>query len=558
MGIIEFITAAMPILSVLIFLVILRLPATTAMPLSYIVTVILAYVVWKVPLLHISAATLEGLFITITVLWIIFGAILLLNTLTYSGAMDVIRNGFITITPDMRIQVIIVAWLFEAFIEGAAGFGTPAAIAAPLLLALGFPPLAAVVIALIANSSPVPFAAVGTPMQVGVAQGLMQGGNVAPEVGTVLTEKGIDFGQFLQNIGAQVARIDVLVGTFIPLILVLILTRFFGKNKSWGEGFEVAGFAIFAGLSYTIPALLVASFIGVEFPTLLGALVGLALVVTAAKKGFLLPKEPWRSVIKEETVNEREQKENERDAERGSGHISLLLAWTPYLLIALILVLTRLIRPLKDWLTSITIIWKDILGTKVSSSFSPLYSPGAVFILVVLITVFIHKMDGEKVRKALSESGKAMIGTSIALGASIPMVRIFINSAVNLAGLESMPIELAELASKAFGGTWPLAAPFIGTLGAFIAGSATFSNMMFTLFQFSVAEVNGFSHVLIIALQVLGAAAGNMICVSNVVAAAAVVGLLGKEGTIIRFTLGPNMFYVIASGIIGLLITYFL
>ncbi|RYA82904.1 L-lactate permease, partial [Enterobacter cloacae complex sp. 4DZ1-17B1] len=138
----------------------------------------------------------------------IFGAILLLNTLTKSGAMDTIRSGFLGITRDRRVQVIIIAWLFAAFIEGAAGFGTPAAIGAPLLVALGFPPLAAVVVALVADSSPVSFGAVGTPILVGVDQGLREGSTVAERVQHVIGTT--DLSSFLQTLAKQAVSFDII------------------------------------------------------------------------------------------------------------------------------------------------------------------------------------------------------------------------------------------------------------------------------------------------------------------------------------------------------------
>ena len=551
MTFLQFFTAATPILSVFLFLVLLRLPATKAMPYSLLLTAVLAYFIWKMPLQYIFASGVEGLFITITILWIIFGAILLLNTLTYGGAMETIRQAFIHINPDMRVQIIIVAWMFEAFIEGAAGFGTPAAIGAPLLVALGFPPLAAVMVALVGNSSPVSFAAVGTPMLVGMGKGLQEGGTVAPMLQNYLDQTGISFDLFINRVGIVAQILDVAIGTFIPLIMVIMVTRFFGKNKSIKEGLEIWKFAIFAGLMYTVPALIIVRFIGPEFPTLLGGLIGLAIVVPAAKAKFLLPKgEPYRD-IEVNTSRSVEKSETPR--------ISLVRAWIPYILVAVILVMTRLeFLPFKNFLSGLQIKYEGILGTNISTDWAPFYSPGFIFLLVVCMTFFIHHLNKTMISSALKDASKTLFGTAIALGTAVPMVRIFINSASNIAGLDSMPLELANLASNFFGSVWTFVAPFIGTLGAFIAGSATFSNMMFAMFQYSVSIQNYFPPELVLALQALGSNAGNMICVSNVVAASAVVGMLGKEGNIIRLTLIPNLFFVIGVGIVGTIIGWLL
>jgi lactate permease len=530
--------ALTPILAVFILLVLLRLPATTAMPGSLLLTAVVAFFVWKIPVIQIVAASMEGLIIALSIIWIVFGAILLLNTLRNSGAIDAIRAGFMGISMDRRVQLIIIAWLFGAFIEGAAGFGTPAAIGAPLLVALGFPPLSAVTMALIADSSPVSFGAVGTPIIVGVDQGLRQGPAVAEQVAASIGSQSM--GEYLQAVTQSAVMIDLFVGTLIPLILVMMLTRFFGENHSWKEGLSLWKFALFAGFSFTVPAFIVATFLGPEFPSIIGGLVGLSVVIPAAKRGFLLPDKPWDF----NHVNQTNLKPHHS--------LSLGLAWIPYLLVAILLVLTRLdFLPIKGWLRSVKIGWQEILGTEISTSFEPLYLPGTIFIVVILVTIFLHKMTLKAVKDTMMDSLKTMVGTVIALGTAVPMVRIFINSGINGSDLLSMPMELATLVANAVGDAWPLVAPFIGALGSFISGSATFSNMMFSLFQFSVADQLQMNEQLVLSLQVLGANAGNMICVLNVVAAASVVGMVGKEGTIIRMTMGPMLFYAIASGVLG-------
>ncbi|MFE8699219.1 L-lactate permease [Cytobacillus sp. FJAT-54145] len=550
MNFFQLLTALTPILAVFLFLVVLRLPSSKAMPISFLTTAFLAIFVWKMDIIRVTAATIEGLIIAISILWIVFGAILLLNTLSLSGAMNSIRNGFTTISPDKRIQAIIIAWLFGSFIEGAAGFGTPAAIAAPILVALGFPPLAAVVTALVADSSAVTFGAVGTPILVGIGQGLQEGAALAPQVSEFIGPRTLE--ALLKETAETAVTIDLFIGTFIPLIIVMILTKFFGKNKSWKEGLEVWKFALVAGLAFTVPAYIAAHLLGPDFPSLIGGLFGLFIMVPIAKKGWLVPKTTWDFDHHVETpvLDEKQVPEKE---------MSLIRAWVPYILVAILLVLTRLkVLPLKEWLQSIKVGMTDILGTGISSKFEPLYLPGTIFILVVLITIYVHKMNNESIKRTFTSSILTLGGSAIALGTAVPMVRIFINSGVNEAELLSMPMELASLISIAVGGAWPLVSPLIGALGSFISGSATFSNMMFSLFQFSVAEQIGVNPVTILSSQVLGANAGNMVCVLNVVAAASVVGLVGKEGTIIRFTLGPMLFYVLMSGLLTFIVTYFI
>ena len=156
-----------PIILAGILLIGFRLPAKYAMPITFILTFLIAYCFWGMSFNRILASSFQGLIITSSILWIIFGAIFLLNTLKHSGAINTINHGFSSISKDRRIQVILIAWLFGCFIEGASGFGTPAAVAAPLMVAVGFPPLSAVVFGMMIQSTPVSFGAVGTPMLVG-------------------------------------------------------------------------------------------------------------------------------------------------------------------------------------------------------------------------------------------------------------------------------------------------------------------------------------------------------------------------------------------------------
>lgn len=540
--------ALMPLLAVFGLLVVLRLPARTAMPLGLMLTSLGAAWVWQVPWVRIAAAVMEGLFAAASILWIVFGAILLLKVLTLGGAIDAIRNSFRNISPDRRVQAIIIAWLFGAFIEGAAGFGTPAALAAPLLVAIGFPLLPAVVVALVADSAPVSFGAVGTPINIGMGQGLSRGGVAAPEVAEGLAGGSLE--QFLQQVTVSAVRMDLFIGTLIPLILCLLLTRSFGKRRSWREGFALWKFALFAGLAYEVPALLAAILLGPEFPSLIGGLVGLAIVIPAARRGFLLPASHWDDFA-EHLERDRSQPETGFRSTRFVPGV--FRAWVPYLLVALLLVATRVeALPLKTWLQGVRLSWSDIFGTGISATIEPLYLPGAVFVLVVFGTFRLFRLKGADLASTFRQTATTLLPSVMALGAAVPMVRIFTNSDVNGAALRSMPIELADQAADALGGLWPIAAPLIGALGSFVSGSATFSNLMFSLFQFSAATQAGVEPEVVLAAQLLGANAGNMICVLNVVAAVSVVGLAGREGTVIRHTLTPMLFFVTMAGILAL------
>jgi lactate permease len=405
---------------------------------------------------------------------------------------------------------------------------------------------------MIIQSTPVSFGAVGTPILVGVNKGLAGDESVQ----TAVREMGFEQWEgFLAFVGFKVALVHAIVGTLIPLLLVVFMTRFFGKNKSAREGLAVAPFALFASVALTVPYVLVARFLGPEFPSLLGALIGLAIVVPVARRGWLVPKgEPWEFPPRAEW-EAGWMGGVEIDLKSGQAgeppKIGVFAAWLPYLLLAGLLVLTRLeALPLKAWLRSIQFKW-DVFGTGIFVDETPLYVPGTVFIVVSLIAVALHRMNGPGVGAAWGESLKTTAKASVALVFTVPMVQVFLNTDGGLAGYDKMPIALANGVAALAGGAYPLLAPALGGFGAFVAGSNTISNMMFSLFQFEVAVKIGFDATWMVALQAVGGAAGNVICVHNVVAASAVVGLSGREGDVIRKTLLVFVYYALAAGVIG-------
>ncbi|MCK0106569.1 MAG: L-lactate permease [Marinobacter sp.] len=541
-----------PILLAGILLLGLRWPARTAMPVVFLATAVLGYTAWDMTLNRIFASTLQGLVITIGVLWIIFGAILLLNTLKHSGAIATIRSGFTNITPDRRIQAIIIVWLFGSFIEGASGFGTPAAIVAPLLVAVGFPAMAAVMLGMMVQSTPVSFGAVGTPIIVGVTTGLDEA-----TISGQLEAAGSSWEAYLQLITSEVAITHAIAGVIMPLLMAVMMTRFFGQNKSWKEGLEVLPFALFAGVAFVVPYAITGILMGPEFPSLLGGLIGLAIVTFAARKGFLIPKKTWDFAEREdwpaEWVGKLEMKLEDIAAHPMSG----FRAWLPYVLMGAILVISRTVAPVKDFFVSIGVSFSNILGEAgVSAGVQPLYLPGGILVMVVIATFFIHRMSTRAMGEALKESGGVLLSAGFVLLFTIPMVRIMINSGVNLADLPSMPLAMATWVADSVGGIYPFLAPTVGALGAFLAGSNTVSNMMFSQFQFGVAQGLGLSTALMVAVQAVGAAAGNMIAIHNVVAASATVGLLGREGQTLRKTIRPTIYYLVMTGVVALVAAY--
>jgi lactate permease len=252
--------------------------------------------------------------------------------------------------------------------------------------------------------------------------------------------------------------------------------------------------------------------------------------------------------------------QDEPEPVRDNVSITILHALVPYGIVVFLLIVTRTIEPVNSLLRSpaLTLSWPDVFGTGINASSQPFYLPGFVLMVTSICTYFLHGMRSSPgaYKTAWARSAKTSLAAGTALIFAVPMVQVFINSGLT-SEFPSMPLVLAEGISSLTGKLWPLFSPTIGALGAFIAGSNTLSNMMFSLFQFATAADIGLGlhgAAVVVALQAVGGAAGNMICVHNVVAASATVGLVGREGDLIRKALIPMIYYVLAAGMLGMAI----
>ena len=240
------------------------------------------------------------------------------------------------------------------------------------MVAIGFPALAAVIFGMMIQSTQSLFGAVGTPLIVGVQSGLDKTNLIES-----LSQKGLEWDSFFKVIVSEVAIIHAICGTFMPIFLVLIMTRFFGKNKSWTEGLSIFPFTIFASLSFTIPYLITGIFLGPEFPSILGGLFGLFIVTIAVKKRFLIPQDSWNFLPKSNWPKSWLGNINISANDHKKKKISTILAWLPYILLAILLVLSRTIETFRTFLQSINISFSNILNEeKINASLQILYFQG--------------------------------------------------------------------------------------------------------------------------------------------------------------------------------------
>lgn len=501
------------------------MPSHRALPLSALVLYCILLLVFKQPANATHAAVIEGLLVAWTPILIIGGAIFLFRAMELSGALEIIRRWLNRISNNPIAQLMIVGWAFQFLIEGASGFGTPAALAGPVLVGLGFPAVRVAILCLILNSVPVSFGAVGTPTWFG------------------LSEIGLSHEQLLL-VGRKSAWLNSVAALcIVPFALLMVVDK-----KAIVHN---AVFIVLSILSCTVSYIALAQ-VSYEFPSLLGGGIGMVLTVLLAYFGIGL-----RS---DSTTNGRE-------AASQSSAVSfwqLLKASFPLWATVLVLIVTRLpamgIKPLLQLSqpslsfqlgslgefsvsAALVLSLKGILGTEQSWSHSLLYVPSLLpFVLVGLLTLRVQGRGSAK--QVLSQTCQQMKKPFVALLGALLFVKLMMmggdNSAVTLIGKH-----LASLA----GSQWSFFAAYLGGLGSFFSGSATISNLTFAAIQDSIAQQLALNRTTILALQSVGGAMGNMVSINNIVAVSSVLALSGKEGYILKRTALAMLVYGLVVGL---------
>lgn len=535
--------AFLPIVLILVMMIGLRKSSALSLGSALILSIVIALWFWKMDFTAVSAYVLFGFLKAFDILVIVFGAILILNTLKYSGGMNAINKGFDSLSRDRRIQVVIIGWAFGAFIEGASGFGTPVALATPLMAGLGFPPLAAAMSALTMNSTPGSFGAVGTPTNA-----------IQQSIGNLIVENGGNVAQFMHDVTVDTAILHAIPGLTVPLLTLFMMVKFFGKNKSFKDALPAVPFALWGAIVFDVPFYLLAKYAGFEIPSLVGGLICLGILVLSAKIGFLVPKQVWDFPSREMWPSEWSGKEGKASG-LNTKPMGLFWAWLPYLLISLILVVTRIEGfGIKSVLNSLKITFPSIFGIDGTSySFAYAYLPGIIpFMLVSILVIFLHKMNTEDVKNAWSSTFKMVSVAVVPLCAGVAMVQLMLHTDNNPIGLQGMTKIMAEFFADIAGNAYILVSPIIGALGGFFSGSNTVSNILFSGLQFESASLLNLSPSVIVALQNIGGAAGHIICINGIVAACATVGLIGKgEQRLLVYNLLPCIIYCVIATIVA-------
>lgn len=501
-----FILALIPIVWLIVSLGVLKMPAYKACTAALGVVLVIAIIFWEMPAANAFTAALEGAIMAIwPIALIIIAAIFTYNLALHTKSMDTIKNMLSGITTDRRIQVLILAWGFGGFLEAVAGYGTAVAIPASILAALGFDPLFAAVICLIANTVPTAFGAIGTP------------------VISLAKVANIDVNVLSYYVSMQL----VLFIVVIPLVLILITTKSLKGLKG------VVGISLASGLSFAIPEVLAAKFMGAELPALLGSVCSMAVTIIIAKRMNT------KANIQDSKITS--------EIAATSTKISFkegILAWVPYILVFVFIILSSqlvpfIYKPLSHVKSSITVYTGA--GAK-PYELKWLVTPGTLIIIATVIGGLIQGAKLKEIVLVFFRTCKQLTKSTITVIAIVAMAKVMDYS--------GMIKQLAEMLVKTTGSFYPMVSGLIGALGTFLTGSDTSSNVLFGSLQTEVARSINVDPAWLAAANTSGATAGKMISPQSIAVATAATGLAGCEGKILNKTIKFCAGYVILLGIL--------
>jgi len=477
--------AGLPLLVVLIAMLGLRWSAARAGAVGLTLGLMVAYLAFgfgvrTLPQLGALAATggvlLEAVFIAATILWIVFPALCIHELQLRTGAIDVLRDAMTRLSGDPRILALLVAWFFVLFVEGAAGFGTSVALAAPFLVAAGFGRVEAVAIALIGHAAGVSFGAVGTPVLAQMAITEFTG----------------------RELAAATVAYHSLAGPLLPLVVMLLVTRTLPRARRAGWG--AWGWTLLAAAAFLVPHHVLATYVGPELPTLAGSLLGGLAFVGVLR----IASGNGRARRARASVEASQSAPTDGPPARPVRPVALATAGAPYLVLVATVLATRLLPQLQDALQR-----------------APRHQP----------------------LRAARDAAVRLVPVTLALIAMLSLSRLMLHA--------GMIEALADAVAADAGQAWPYVAPFVGLLGTFVTGSATTSNILFTDFQLAAARGLGLSPTAMLGAQGFGAAVGNIVCPHNLIAAGATVGLVGREGDVLKRTLWAALLYASLGGLLA-------
>ena len=483
--------------------------------LTLLVAIVIAILFFKMPFQFAAFSTVHGMVYGVMPIgWIILTSVFLYKMTVKTGHFDIIRDSITSLTDDRRIQALIIAFSFGAFLEGAAGFGAPVAITASLLVGLGFKPLYAAGVCLIANTAPVAFGAVGAPVT--AMDGLTTYANGSPIAAA--------------EIAAMIGRQLPLVSIFIPFYLVLIMAGFKKTLEVWPA-------LLVSGGSFAIAQFISSNYMGEQLPDILSSLVSLVSMVILLQ--FWKPKTTWRFA---------DEKEVDANAVQPKHSLKeVLVAWSPFVVLTFIIFIWTM-KSSKAFFKTIALnpkvpfihnnIVSSVSGKEIAAVFKLdlVGSIGTAILVAALISKFIIKISWKDAAitfgKTFNEVKIALLTIAFVVGFAYVM---------NASGMSNT----LGYALAATGAAFKVLSPALGWIGVFITGSDTSANLLFAKLQQVTASQVGMDPLLAVAANASGGVVGKMISPQSIAVAAAAVGLVGKEPDLLKFTVKHSFILLI-------------
>ena len=491
-----FAIAMIPVLWLIVSLGVLKMPAHKTCSFTVILTLAIAIICWRMKFIDGITATVEGMAIALwPILLVIVAALFTYNLAVETKTMDVIKKMLSSITTDKRIQVLILAWGFGGFLEAVAGYGTAVAIPASILASLGFNPLFAAVICLLANTVTTAFGALGIP------------------VTTLATVTGLEVVHLSYVTSIQLAGFIVL----IPFLLVILTEKSIKALKG------VVGITLISGITFAAPQVFIAKYLGADLPALVASICSMACTILMAK------------AMNKEKVETKEDKIGLKEG---------VLAWLPYILLCgLILIASPLVPSINSLLakasSNIHIYTGDATST---TAFSWINTPGMMILIATFIAGLIQKLKFTYMLDVLKRTVIQLKTSFITIMSIVAISKIMSHSGMT----SSISFGLCAIT----GSFYPLIAPLLGAIGTFVTGSDTSANILFGALQTEAAKSLSIDPYWIAAANTAGATAGKMISPQSIAIATSATGLIGSEGKILSTTVKYCLGYVIILGLI--------
>lgn len=493
MDVVQTLLAIIPIVWLILSLGVFKMRGDLACLIGLGITIVLSIISFNFPILNSMTAALEGITMAVwPIVYVIVSAVFIYNVSKESGGMDTIMNMLTSISTDLRVLVLLLAWGLGGFLEAVAGFGTAVAIPASILAVLGMSPVKAAVICLIANTTPTAFGAIGLP------------------VSTLAQVTGLEVKQLSYIVSLQLFLLIVL----IPFILVMLT-----ENKGVKSMKGVFGITLVSGLSFGIPQIIVSKYLGAELPSIVGSLVCIALTILVAKKMSPIgtEKAPTTEVTFEQGIK----------------------AWTPFILVFILIIFSSPLFPsIYKILNSVTTQIPIYTGEGAKPyTIAWLTTPGTLILIATFVGGLVQGLKLKQIVHILVKTMKQMGKTMITVGSIVGLSKVMGYSGM----IDTIAVTLVALT----GSFYPFIAPIIGALGTFITGSDTSSNVLFGELQVQAANSLKIDPYWLAAANMAGATAGKMISPQSIAVATGATGLVGEEGNILKQAMKYCAIYIL-------------